>query len=399
MKTVAFIKKFGLWIFVILLSVSFIAYFGLDVGSFSQGSSATIGRVNGYPIVSARGSYFYDAYEGWSNYYVSQGRNFDENVRQFVINRAFYQNVGLYVAAKKAEEAGLSVSDTSILQYISKNYFNSDQDALNDFFKRESNLVKKNMQIKVRQSLLQEYLERDLFSTLPLTQAELDHFLALASLQKRALVGVVRIGDDLKEFVSEEQLKNYFEQNKSRYQEGDASVDFSSVSKEVLEDYMVENYQSVAENFRSYYREKLLTVVTAINSSSDSLLAKRKSFASLLQDKNVAIRETDYVTFFTEKIPFVRSDFALGNNDITAAIMKTKPGNAQVGLLSGDELKIIFVLEEKTVDLKESSFVIERYKQFIEQEMQQRIRSQYYKNALADFEVELLYGTAAADGQ
>ena len=399
MKTIAFIKKFGLWIFVVLLSISFIAYFGLDVGSFSQGSSPTIGRVDGYPIVSARGSYFYDAYEGWSNYYVSQGYNFDENVRGAVINRAFYQNAALYVAANKAKDLGLSVDDRRILRFMSKNYFGGDQDAFNDFFKRESNLVKKNMQIKARQSLLQEYLERDLFSSLPLTQAELDHFLSLASLQKKALVGVVSVGDNVKDFVREDELKNYFEQNKSRYQGTNASVDFSQVSNEVLEDYMVENYQSVADAFRTYYRDKMLSVVTSVNGSDNNLSAKRRTFVSLLQDQNVVIRETDYVTFFTERIPFKNPNFSLSNNDITLPIMKTKPGNAQVGLLSGNELKIVFVFEEQIADLKNSPFVSGRYKQFVEQEMQQRVRSQYYKNTLADFEVELLYGSTGEGNQ
>ena len=178
-----FLKKFGSWVLVAIISISFVAYIGLNSSSISP-NKIVVGRVDGYPVSASRGTLFTDIYDNLSNLYVSNGYSFDQNVKKNVVQRAFYEEVALYLAGKKSRELGFSLDDNRVWSFIKDKYYRNDPVFFGKF-QQDNVSFKKTVFSKVKNTIFRDYLEASIFGGIPLSNFEFQHLLALASLQKR----------------------------------------------------------------------------------------------------------------------------------------------------------------------------------------------------------------------
>lgn len=394
-KLSGFVKRFGSWILVAVISVSFVAYIGLNEPSLSL-KRRTIGTVSGYPIAASRGSLFADVYANLSNLYVSNGYEFGEEIEKSVVERAFYEGAAFYLVGKKARELGFFIEDAAVWDFVKKKYYDGNPILFKNFLRNSDDHFKKTVFEKGKNTILRGQLEAGFFSSVPFSDFEWQHLLNLAALKKKSLVGVVRVREHLAEVVKEEALKKYFEANKGRYAGKDKKeIDFPSAKKAVLEDFLIEKGNEVREATRDFYYKEISKILMKVNESKDSLDEKRRLFSTMLGRLKMAKGETGYVSFFSSKTPFISKDFVLEDDDIVLQIMKTRKGKARVVALSNDELKIVFVTEEKKEILDASSFIFERYRREFSGLAQSRLRSQYYKKLLDEAKVDFTYGKEA----
>ena len=212
-------------------------------------------------------------------------------------------------------------------------------------------------------------------------------------------MGAVRIKDNLKKFIEDEELNNYFEKSKDRYQEKDKKEIFlHDVREKVLSDYLVEYYDQTVENARDYYYKEISGIMVKVNTDKGKISDKRKLFVLELKKIGVSMGETGYLSFFMNETPFLDSDFSLEADNVILDIMKTSVGKSNIIAFSKNELKIVFTLEEKRENYTDSSFIFKRYKKNFFEVMQNRMRTQYYKKYFEDVKIDFTYGSNSEKG-
>ena len=94
------LKRIFFWVFIITISISFIAYFGLTGETLGGHAGQTsIGKIDGKPIKGDRDSYYYDVLAELSSYYASIGYPLTQQTQQLLARQAFYE-----VAAQEVVE-------------------------------------------------------------------------------------------------------------------------------------------------------------------------------------------------------------------------------------------------------------------------------------------------------
>ena len=204
MKKVDFFKKFSFWIFIIVISISFIAYFGISGDIGSGGYGVEVGSIDGKVITNSAGSEYNDIYRGISNYYVSQNVPVTGSAQSVILRQAFDRVVNRTLSIRIAKSMNIEVDDSETKDFVFENYFGGDREFQKRYFeiRPEQDLLQ--IYGNARNALLQEKVEKFFLTHTPVSENEVKHLIEVGSFRKDALVGEIDLSEAWVNFVPEQ---------------------------------------------------------------------------------------------------------------------------------------------------------------------------------------------------
>lgn len=373
------IKTFVLWLFVILLSVSFIAYFGLTGNSFTPGVQV-IGTVNGYPIENRRASQFTETLRSLQNYYQAQGVDLSQ-YGQALVSEAFRATVINHLIVKSAQDNRIAVSDEDVLREIREEYFRGDNAEFNSFIKTGEPAIKRSLEELIRNNLVQEYFE-DVYRANFYTTNQLVQKINTAARQREALVAMIDLNSEAESSVTTEILKQYYEANQDRYVNA-TNTTFEQSQQNVISDYLLENRESLVANVQNNLSQQFGSISNTLNEDA---------FRQLALENNMFVVGTQAFNFYSRAIlddQGGRQPIINDANTIRKLFLLPVGGMSELLPLSSGTRNlviVIYILDENVLD-NPSSFVVRSYATDLQKEVGESVLTSLYSSLYENAEV------------
>ncbi len=417
MKTV---KKVFLFIFVILLSASFVVYLGGGTDQSLTPTSQEVGRIGSHIIKNSQDGNFARNYRKAAQKYQELTPNLgEEQVSQYIIQEAFFETLIDYLIDKESEQDKITVSDEQLLNAIIDSHFSGDvreyQKYLNDNGTQELKRLEEGARLQALRKIYLDNLTRGVL----VSKHDLQEKLKVSQKQKKAVIGIVLKDAIYKSSMSDEVLLEYFKQNISRYQNGennnsDNSSDdstpainlnstlnltnqnnsetapaiplseeeiaqqFATNQENVREDYLIENGDNIIANFK----EDLSVTIEGSNLKGR---VSQRNFYNLFTNNdqfNLQVIDSKFYNYFSQEIFDEQTNFPfISQRDIIKKMFLNPTGEISEVFEQGEFFYVALNYVEFDNDQDISSFVESQSAKQLEEEMRGRI-SQYFFNYL-----------------
>lgn len=351
-----FLKSIFLWAFIIVISITFIAYFGMTGDSLT--GSQEVGTVNGSPILNKRVSAFSESYNSIQDLYQEQGYQIDNQIAQAISQEAFRQAVILNLLWKFATKNKIYVSDYDIVNNIKQIYFNDDSVEFKNFRKTGEQLVQREIEELTRHKIIKQYHE-DLLRNIPYSKLELEEKIKISSIERKVLVASIQIDSKLEEYATEKILKKYFQDNISRYQETTNQatettnqITYSEVKDDVKTDYYLENKDNLIDSIRNDISFKFKSL------SSNQYTAKE--FQKTTKSLGMLISKSVPFNFFSKNIFDENNTTLINDESIIKNLFSIKIKFPSDIFQQDNSFLVVFIVEEN-IQKDISGFVKNRY--------------------------------------
>jgi hypothetical protein len=375
------------WVLVVVISVIFIWAFTLNTGNEGFRSDL-IGKVNGKPVYNSRTSDFNMQYRAIIDQYKQEGVD-SQALQQFAINRAFQAVAMKHLIMDFAEDYDIHPSEQSIINYTKQKYFvNKENNTFNEQeynnFIKGNPVNKKRVQQEAKETLTRDMVLQSVLAFMPVTSHEINMKIDASQMKKKALIAYISTSDKIKNYITDEDLRNYFEANKSNY----SVTEMHRIIDDVKADYINEKADMLNEKVKNNIRQRINEVISKGDFSTDFFKASRAN--------NMKVYKTDYFNVYDTKVTDEDENeiTEVSGADFIQNLILLKKGTISQLIDTGYGLAIAMVIDEKNASpdsLKSLSFLKNRYKDEVHKEKVNRLYYMFQNNLYKEGNVNMTF--------
>ncbi len=309
------IKHILSWLFVIFLSVTFIAFFTFEGGSITPREQNVVGTIDSYKIINVRRSVFQDYYRRRSEYYSQAGggsvsADLDASIRR----AAFDDTVRQHLLLAEADKAHVYVSDAELITGVRELY---GEESFLSIVKSSDAALKQQIETNVHYALRAEKLRSTLFYHVPVTRSEVELYQKAANIQKQIFVAQLDFGEELFARAKDDTvLFDYFMAKRERYEDdlapaaAETAVDEAGVAPQFVETADAE----AVSGTEGVVNTELAAEVDVDESSAELLVEPAApTNTTAASDIAAATAEDALNTLFKEKRDEISGDYIIEN--------------------------------------------------------------------------------------
>ncbi len=418
-KKISFlVRKFFLFVFVILLSISFVVYLGGDTEPLAP-EAQEIGRIGDYVVKNTRDSDFSRNYQLISARYRELYGGVDpEAINQYAIREAFMATIIDHLLEKENEKNKIVVSDEQVIASLIDLYFAGDEADYREYVKTADKADLKRLEKTARKDALRKIYINTFAKGIPVPDSEVEENLDISKIQRKAIIGVMVKDVLLNEAIDDDALLGYFRQNISRYldnvatspsdsglqnnQQGNGSAldlnralnltnqnsgiapsNDASLSEEVIleqfstnkarvrEDYLLEN----GENWLASFKEDLTFKINDLNLKEGQ--TSEQDFLNLVENANFRFFRSEFFSYFSREIKDEGSGLAFIREPNVIRRIFLVPLGSVSEIFEQEELFYV-VLNYLEDEEEASSFVKRQYENQLKSQAEERITQNYF---------------------
>ncbi|BBM88976.1 hypothetical protein COTS27_00663 [Spirochaetota bacterium] len=326
------IKYTLLWIFVIFLSISFIAFFTFEGGSVAPRQQNIVGTVDSYKVINSRGSVFQSFYSRLYEYYNNQTEGgISAAINATIFKSAFDETVNQHLILAEADKNYVYLTEDEVVAGIRDLY---GEENFRNILATQDPAIKKQIETNAHYLLRANKFRSTLFFHTPVTQGEQDLYVKASKIQKQVFIATRDITAQINASADDETaLLDYFTTHIDRYVTNDSQSDAESPPTDtidtLIEDKATNSDTNASGTNASTNETESATLEpdspTPLDSKTDLSAGGENESESEQLTLAIDTNDTNVVRAEFEKYrSTVKEDFLIENQKSIAAAIKTE---------------------------------------------------------------------------